>query len=386
MLIGLVAADVLLAVALGRRHWFDVRIYHGAIRYWLHGGQIYDYAISGSNFGFTYPPVAAICMLPMALVSRKVTIASSVVLNLAAATAILYWLVEPLARRYGWSRWLALGVAGGLLAVYDPVRDTISFGQINLILLAMVLADLRFLVDPGRKVAGIGVGLAAAIKLTPAVFIGYLLLGRRRSAGLVAAATAAGATGIAAVAAPHTSRTFWLDALWRVGRVGNPASVSNQSLLGFVARFDPARPDRLLWTAMVALVACVWAWRVRRAAAAGDHAYGAGLTCIVMCLVSPITWVHHLVWLIPPLVLFVDACLRDGPFHRRRPALLGVAIAGYAILASGAVWLWRIAPTPTTGPPNVGSFVGSNLDLWAVLAFFCCLPMKREQDLLGAGD
>ncbi|HKT05773.1 MAG TPA: glycosyltransferase family 87 protein, partial [Rugosimonospora sp.] len=141
-LAGIAAATGAFLVAIpGRRGWFDASVYYGTVRSWLyHDGGIYAYVAPGTRYGFTYPPFAAVCMLPMALVSRSVAIAAVLVLNVAAAGAIGYWLVDPIARRHGWSRLFTWAVAGCLLAAYGPVRDTFSFGQVNLMLLAVVLA------------------------------------------------------------------------------------------------------------------------------------------------------------------------------------------------------------------------------------------------------
>jgi alpha-1,2-mannosyltransferase len=369
----LLIVDAFVAVYFGRRHWFDLSVYHGAVRDWVHqGGHIYDYVLPGSGYGFTYPPVAAVFMLPMAVIGKHQTIVVSVVVNLIATAVIGYLLIDPLARRYGWDRWLALGLGGVLIAAYDPVRDTISYGQINLVLLAIVLADHRLLIVPGRRWGGVGIGLAAAVKLTPAMFVCYLLLGRRRSAGVVAATTAMVATLIGGMAAFGPSRVFWCDALWRTERVGNVASVTNQSLLGFVARFDPVEPDRLVWLLLAGAVAGWWAYRIRRDDHTGDGTFCFALTCVVMCLVSPVTWVHHLVWLLPPLALIVERV-----WDRRQVGPLIFTVVGYLVLASGIVWRWRVAPTPMTGLPDIQTFLGRNTDFWILAGLFLFLIVLR---------
>ncbi|MER6375190.1 glycosyltransferase family 87 protein, partial [Streptomyces mirabilis] len=165
------------------RDWFDLRVYYGTVDAWVHhGGRIYDYWVPGTTYGFTYPPFAAVTMLPMALVGLRIAIAVSVVLNLVALAVVVWILVGPALRRYGW---YGYALAACLLTLLEPVRDTFSFGQVNLLLLALVLSD-AWLLSTGRgRRAGAGIGLAAAIKLTPALFIGLLLLGRRwRAAGV----------------------------------------------------------------------------------------------------------------------------------------------------------------------------------------------------------
>ncbi|MFE0463456.1 glycosyltransferase family 87 protein [Kitasatospora sp. NPDC058965] len=360
-------AGVFLAVIPGHRGWFDVGVYYGTVQHWTHGGALYDYQRPGTSYGFTYPPFAALCMLPMALVGWHTAIAIATTLNVLATGALLYWLVDPIARRQGWNRWFALGLAGVAFAVLNPVRDTFSFGQINLLLMALVFADCRQLTRGGRF-AGIGIGLAAAVKLTPAVFIGYLLITRRYRAALLAVGSAIGATLLGQAAAPRASHFFWHQALWDTSRIGNLGYISNQSLQGMLARLAPTSPSKAAWAAAVLLVLGVWAHRAARADRCGDQWTGFALTGLVSCLVSPITWVHHLVWTLPALLALADAGLRaDRPLRRR--LLLGGAAACYVLLTSGLVWLWK-------GPPTgFGGFLGANSYLLLTLALLVAVPV-----------
>ncbi|MGK5740955.1 glycosyltransferase 87 family protein [Micromonospora sp. URMC 103] len=377
---------VLVAVLPGHRGWFDVGVYHGAIGHWVHGGALYDWT-TANGYGFTYPPFAAVSMLPMAALAWYPTIAVNLLLTVVATAFLLALLVDPLARREGWSRWYAFGLAACLLAGLNPVRDTISFGQVNLLLVALVYADL-WLLERGHRAAGIGIGLAAAIKLTPAVFVGYLLVTRRWRAAATAAGAFVAATVLAAAAAPGASRTFFTEALWDTDRVGQLAYVSNQSLLGLVARLHPEHPDRPLWLALVAATLAVWIVRARRAARAGDERAGFALTGVVACLVSPVTWVHHLVWLVPGLVVVAAAALPRSPTHPTAPTDLAdptaptdptdpaarrrlrAGVAGYVVLSSGVVWVFA---NNSTGPLG---FLGGNAYLWVAVGMLLALPIR----------
>jgi len=348
-----------------RRGFFDLNVYYGALNYWVHeGGQLYDYVRPRTEYGFTYPPFAALTMLPMALVPWPLAIVISSLLTIGAAVVMLYWLVTPMARRERWPVWVALSVAAILAAAFEPMRETFSFGQVNAVLLVLVLADFVLLLGRGSRLAGVGIGLATAIKLTPGIFIVYLLVTKRWRAAAVAAGTAAGATLLAAAIAPDASRIFWTEALWNTDRIGDLAYISNQSVQGVLARLDPIDPSRLVWLLAVLLVLVVWVFRVRRAAAAGDELAGFALTGVAGCLLSPVTWVHHLVWLLPALILLVDRSLA-----RRRWAVLGLAVAAYAVLCSRLVWAWRVDFGGLDG------FVFSNAYVWISLALLVGLPL-----------
>ncbi|WP_019058003.1 glycosyltransferase 87 family protein [Streptomyces prunicolor] len=334
------------------RDWFDLRVYYGTVHTWLHhGGRIYDYQVPGTTYGFTYPPFAAVSMAPMAYVGLGTAIVGALVLNLAALGVVLRILAGPGWRRYGWFGW-ALVACG--LALFEPLRDTFSFGQVNILLLALVLGD-GWLLSTGRgRWAGVGIGLAAAIKLTPALFIALLLLARRWKAAAVATAVALGATGLAALVVPDASKFYWTDALWDTTRVGRLDYVSNQSLQGVLARLgETGRP---LWATVVVLVLAVWVVRARRAIVVGDWTAAFALTGLTACLISPITWVHHLVWLLPAFAVLV----RAG--HPR------IAGALYAVMCTSVVWLWF------DDSSGIDGFLGSNTYTWVTLGLLLWLP------------
>lgn len=350
-----------------RHGFFDLDVYYGALRYWwFDHGQVYDYLRPHSPYGFTYPPFAALAMLPITLVPWHAAIAVSVAVSVLAALVVLAVLTAPMSRRYGWPPAFTVGVAACLVAVLEPVTETVSFGQVNLWLVGLVVVDVLLLVPRGAAAAGVGVGLATAVKLTPGVFILYLLLTRRWRAALVAAATATAATVAAAAVSPDTARIYFTDALLNPDRIGVLAFVSNQSLQGFVARLHPRDPSPALWLALVAAAVAVWCVRLRRSACRGDEAAGLALTAALGCLLSPVTWVHHLVWLLPALVLLVDRGLaRRGA---RRAGGLLLAAGSYAVLCSRVVWRYEHGAAGW-------QVLGANAYLLVAVALLVCLPV-----------
>jgi hypothetical protein len=257
--------------------FFDLRVYRGAVASWLDGGELYDFTYGRSPYGFTYPPFAALLVLPMGLLPYPVVAAGHVLLNVVVLAGLTRWLVVPLARRHGWPLPWAWLWALPLVFVLEPVRETIGFGQVNLFLLALVLADVAAL-RRGSRWAGVGIGLAAAVKLTPGLFVVWLLLTRRWRAARVAVGTAAAATLLASAVAPATSWRFWTGTLWQTERVGRLDKTSNQSLLGALARLaDPGDPSRLLWAVLAAAALAFVLTRAVRATRAGDDLAGVTL-------------------------------------------------------------------------------------------------------------
>jgi alpha-1,2-mannosyltransferase len=362
--------DYFLAV---RHGFFDLDVYFGAVNYWVHdGGSIYDYLKPFSTYGFTYPPFAALVMLPMAIAPWTLAIIVSCLACATVSVMLIYWYVDPVARREGWTRWYAVGLVTAFAIAFEPLRETFLFGQVNMYLVAVVGFDLLFLVSRNSRFAGVGVGLATAVKLTPGVFILYLLVTKRWRAAITASATAAGATLIAAALAPDASRVFWTDALWNTDRVGAVAFISNQSLNGAVARIHEAHPSTLLWVATVLAVLAIWAVRVRRAAATNDQMTGFALTGVLGCLISPITWVHHLVWTMPAVLLLLDHAVSATTWRRRR-WLWGFLIFTYGLLCSRLVWSFH----ERWGNPL--TWFLSNSYVWISLALLIALPLRETQ-------
>ena len=144
--------------------------------------------------------------------------------------------------------------------------------------------------------------------------------------------TTAAATVLAMLVAPDASREFWTSALWDTDRVGTLSFISNQSLEGFVARLHPTDPSTALWALLVVAALAVWVVRVRRA----DLLSGVALTGVAGCLVSPVTWVHHLVWTLPALLLLLDRGLAAR--GRLRWSRLVLVTGLVTLLASRIIW------------------------------------------------
>jgi alpha-1,2-mannosyltransferase len=363
----------------GNRHdFFDLRIYVSAMRWWADGHPLYDYAqpdrVQGELY-FTYPPFAAALLRPLAEIPVGATIVIFLIGTAVAIGVTTWWLVHPVALRHAQPPWFVAGIAIPLVFVIEPTRETFTFGQINMLLVVLVLGDLLLLVPRNSRWAGVGVGLATALKLYPGIFIVYLLAARRWRAAITASAAAAGATLLAAAMAPQDSWQFWTRELWSTDRVGRTDYTGNQSLLGLIGRAAlPADPSSLVWAALVALIAGYGLWRAAQAARAGDEVAGLALAGLVGALASPIAWTHHVYWFVPAFVVLVDAGLRERDL-RPRLALLGLAVAGYLVLLRGVVSFddWGIAPLPTD---SVGEFVRRNAYVLLTLVLIAVLPVR----------
>ncbi|MEV0806602.1 glycosyltransferase family 87 protein [Micromonospora sp. NPDC050200] len=367
--------------------FFDLKIYMRAMDWWSSGHPLYDYVqpdrVQGELY-FTYPPFSALLLWPFAVLPLGLTIAVFTVLTGIGVIVTTRWLVRPVIERHGLPRAFTLTVAVLLVFAVESTRETITFGQINMLLVVLILADLLFAVPGGRRWAGVGVGLATALKLFPGIFIGYLLVTRRWRAAVAAGVTAAVATLLAAALAPLDSWRFWTHELWATNRVGRTDYTGNQSLFGLLSRIDaPAKPNQLLWLALVMVVAGFGLWRAARAARAGDELTGLTLTGLVGGLVSPITWTHHIYWFIPAVVVLVDAALDAGRGTvagvRRRRRLLALAVGTSIVIIYGVVsfYDWGVAPARTDTPAE---FLLRNAYVLLALLLLVALPVRRRAE------
>ena len=328
------AVGAALATALAVLVWYAIQFHPLDLSIYLWGGHAVGqdarlYLVQAHRNWFTYPPFAAAVFAPLAALPAVVV---QVAWELASVAALAWSARITLELAGYWppgraaqARLLA-AVAGGSLLL-EPVYHTLYLGQVNLFLLALVLTDVRRAAS-GRA-AGIGVGLAAAMKLTPAIFVIFFLLARRTRAAATAAATFAGCGLAGYLIAPHASRLYWTRLFYDVRRVYAPY-VSNQSLYGAVSRIAGGDAHVPGWYLVLPLtVGAIGLATAAAAARRGDWLGGAAATGITGLLVSPISWSHHWVWIIPALAVL----LRAG--HR-------AAAAGGALLFALAVPWWTL--------------------------------------------
>jgi alpha-1,2-mannosyltransferase len=370
-IVGVVAVVVAAAhVWYGNRHdFFDLLVYRDAMRWWDAGNPLYEYVQpddTQGRLGFTYPPFAAYLLRPLAWLTPAQTTWAYSVIAVAAFAASIWWLVRPLARRG--PAWFVFALAFVLSTTLEPIREAFTFGQINIVLWALILLDLLVLLPRGSRFTGVGIGLATAIKLVPGIFILYLLVTRRWIAAAVAAGTTAAATGIAAAVAPRESGTYFTERMLAGDGVGQLEYVFNQSVMGTLARLaHPDQPSRVIWLVLSLALLGYGLWRAARLAAAGDEVAAIAVVGIVGSLVSPVTWVHHIFWFVPALVVLVDS---------GRRALLAFAAVIYLTVTVSVLALWEFT---FDRPGGVIGFVASNWFVWLMLALLVVLP-AREKD------
>jgi Glycosyltransferase family 87 len=335
----------------------DFRIYMWGGHAVLHDTQLYRDLAYGH--WFTYSPFAAVVFVPIAALPLTVARAGW---DLASVAALAYSLVLILKLAgYRPSRLAIAGATAAAMAL-DPVYQTLFLGQINLILLALILTDV-WRISRGQD-AGLGVGVAAAIKLTPAIFIVFFLLARRTRSAFVGAATFLGCGLVGLLIAPGASREYWEHLFYDTRRVGAPY-ISNQSPYAAAIRIAEGAVHVGAWYVVIPLGLAAVGLATATVLARGDDWLGAAaVTGSTGLLVSPISWAHHWVWILPALVVLV----RSG--HRVSAGL------GYLLFAVAPFWY-----TPHSGGPREYGFhwlatLVANCYLIAGLAFLAYMAGK----------
>jgi alpha-1,2-mannosyltransferase len=272
---------------------------------------------------FTYPPTAALFAVPLALLPWPVAQLVWVPVIYGPLAVVIWFAFAPLLRRAGSGRMQAVvfAVLFAACAYLFPLRDEMRFGQVDMALLAMALADCA--ARAPRWPRGALVGLATAIKLVPGVFIVYLWLSGRRRAAVTAAIVALAWTLGAWLVLPQDSTTYWTSVIFQSGRLGSNAGTSNQSLRGILLReFLPGQAPGVVWAVLALAVAVAGFAVVSRLARESRQTEAIAVTALLGVLLSPVSWIHHFL----VVVVVIGAILADGRSPRRTAIAAGTAV------------------------------------------------------------
>lgn len=416
---------------------FDVYVYWYALNNWFSGNSLYDwYALPDNKmYPFTYPPFGAWALSPLTWFDYEIA-APLMIMAIALQTAVIVALVG---RSLGcsWGSAFAIAPWAAILVqqCLEPFNQSVGFAQVNTAMMALVMIDVA--APPSWKGRGVASGLAAAIKLTPAIAVLIFLLRRQWRSAITMVATSLTVTLLSWIISPSESARFFFDAMWDPQRAGDAYYAGNQNLKGFVARALPENAWSITWAIAVvlALVAAVWlCLRIQAAATsvvtsrsasddvasgllntaapaapAGDATETAAsdavaapsavatspaspalpenlatlLTAAVIMtlglLVSPITWSHHWVWGLASVVALIAVALR-----LKSMALMGTALAQGALFIMAPHWWFPYGQVNELHWSVVKQLVGSSYTLAAIasgVALAWALPVQATARL-----
>lgn len=333
-------------VIAGGRFWpwtpqtTDLEVYVVAVKAMLAGQNIMTVTTPGWHLYFIYPPIAAIIMLPLAI--------GPYLFWQLIWTAGLVAAQNTVMRRCGLPRGWPLALASaGIVIGMEPIRTTLGYGQLNTFLLLLVIIDL--LPDRERSVRtrhrlppGILIGLAAAVKLTPALFVLMLLILGRKRAVVTAIATFVILTGIGTLVQPAATWTYLKSLAGGQTHTSGPLYVGNQSMLGVALRLGGESVVSsvlgmvigVLCGVLAAVVGAYW-WR------RGARVLAIGLVGVGSTLASPLSWTHHFVWILPLGIAAVYQISTrqwtSGADHVRLPSWLTASVSVLTVWISACL-------------------------------------------------
>ena len=394
---------------------FDVYVYWYALNNWFSGNSLYNwYALPDYKmYPFTYPPFGAWALSPLTWFDYE-TAARLMIMAIALQTALI---VALIGRSLGWSWGSAFAIAPWAAILVqqclEPFNQSVGFAQVNTAMMALVMIDVA--APPSWKGRGVASGLAAAIKLTPAIAVLIFLLRRQWRSAITMVTTSVAVTLLGCIISKDESASFFIYAMWDPQRAGDPYYTSNQNLKGFVSRALPENAWSITWAIAVvlALVAAVWlCLRIQAAATpatpAGDAAKPAAsdavatpsavatapapvlpenlatlLTAAVIMtlglLVSPITWSHHWVWGLASVVVLIAVALR-----LKSAPLAAVALVQGALFIMAPHWWFSHGQVNELHWNVVEQLVGSSYTLAAIasgVALAWALPVQATARL-----
>jgi alpha-1,2-mannosyltransferase len=353
LVIALIESSAALSRPAGAR-LSDLGVYLGAVNGLRSGASLYAF-VSANGAPFTYPPFAGLLLWPLSLAATFPLQVAWTLATVAIVVALSFLLVRTAARAHP----SYVPAVAAVLLLSAPVSSNLKFGQVSVGLAALVVVDAVALRT--SRFQGVLTGLAAAVKLTPLIFVPMLWLAGRVRAAVVAGSTFAACGALAWVALPADSWLFWSRHVWHPTRLGAITSVGNQSVNGTLLRLGVTGPARSLAVLAVAgAVAVVALRRAGRLGGAGDRLSAIVIAGAASIVVSPVSWTHHQLWLVIAPLLPVG----------------------------GSVWTrwgWRVAilavmtlPVTALGPP-----VWSEARMLAAIGVACLLPIQspRERDI-----
>lgn len=319
----------------------DIDVYRMGGQAWLDGHPLYSPDIKfhtpiGLDLPFTYPPLAAVIFAPFAwlgMPAASVTITLITLVLLLVSTMIVLtrldvWTTSRAVPGPAWLRrwWLTALIVAWATLYWEPIQANFAFGQINVVLMTVVIAECVPRRTPWPR--GLLLGLGIALKLTPAVFLLYFLLNRDRRAVLTSLASVVAAIAAGFALAWQDSLEYWTRTVRNTDRIGSASLNTNQNIAGTLARLGLDEHQRFLpWVIACFLVLALTVWAARRALRAGEPVLAVICIALFGLAVSPVSWSHHWVWMLEAVLVTAVAAWR-----RRNIALAFVTVAGVAVM------------------------------------------------------
>ncbi|UGQ10759.1 glycosyltransferase 87 family protein [Yinghuangia sp. ASG 101] len=319
----------------------DLNVYYGAGNS-LERGQFELYSSNHGDWSlpFIYPPFSAYIFYKLPFDFAGLQWAMTVT-SFVALVAVVWAAWGMLGHRRTWGRVGVTLLTFAAVVWLEPVSWTLIWGQVNIVLMALVLVDLSF--PDARWWKGIGIGIAAGLKLTPAIFVVYLIITRRFRAAGVAIGAFLATVAFGFLMIPRASKEYWTNLGEISNKVNGELSVgtlNNQSVKGMLTRLiDNETVVTGIWLVICAVVVVLGLLAAAKASLAGRELLGVVIVGALSLLVSPISWSHHWVWVVPAFILLIHTA------YRRATRLWWAAVGAFFVFY--ASWPMKISALGT---------------------------------------
>lgn len=319
---------------------FDLSIYRMAGEDLNAGGLLYD-APYIFQFPFTYPPFAGLLFKVLPFFSKGALTIIWPSLMFLAVLAIVVMIFRERGVKVTPAAVLVAVLLTALTPANEAMHGSLYYGQVNVFLMLLVALDFLPL---KRRLPGVGIGLAAGIKLTPA-YMGLALLFEKRWWAALGAVITFLVTVVLGFLFVPDAMDFWTDAMFNSSRVGEHANPGAKSLRSLMFR-ELGIDGGIWWLLAVIVVFALTCLALRTAYLRGNRTAAFALTGLSTCLVSPFSWYHHFVWTIPFVVMvFVSVnqaitTRLSGKFSEQLAGLASVAALFVVSLPFMSVPVW----------------------------------------------
>lgn len=357
----------------------DMIIYREGVQAFFSGRDVYAVPMHAGDLAlpFIYPPFGAVALWPLSSTALPHSLAGDIMIGISAALLLLclffVFRAVGVAREWIWPVTAGAWAVGTLI---EPVTLNNGFAQINLVLMALVVLDLV----PRKRWLPQGwlIGLAIAIKISPAAMLLYFLLQKKIWPIVTAGLTAAGVTLLSALVNWEESVKFFKTTLLDMGASGDfgvdPSYTSNSSLKGVLLRItalaDNSTLLNLIWIVLVLGVVIGGGWLMWKLQQKGYDTLSWQVNAMIMLLMSPISWSHHWVWLaiIIPTIAYVGITA----LPRWKPSLVVVGIWAALVLTLPPKWWFGDGIVASSGLSLFGQFLVADF-VWLALALMIAL-------------
>jgi alpha-1,2-mannosyltransferase len=316
----------------GRRDGLDLRVYRDSVAVWRSGHDPYLATLTASRLSFTYPPFALLALSPLTWASFPVTLWLLWAADIVSAAACVVLVLRDRGFAVDRRLWCgALSWSCMSVIILEPARSAASYGQVEFVLMFVVVADL---LATSARYRGIAIGVAAAVKLTPMVFVLVFLARRDLRSASRALASFAACTAVSWLLWPGLPRVYWDHVVTHPARAGRVSYAGNQSWYAILHRPPfPATGSAAAWLLLSLATLAVAGFVAERCARANRQAAATISAAFAGLLISPISWTHHWVWvlLIPPMIA--------GQRGREVPRAARIGLWGVvALTVTGPYW------------------------------------------------